>query len=57
MNKLSAADTAFRQQIDVKESALQERISQLEMEKRQEVDLANRKVCSMLGPVHGHLYF
>ena len=57
MNKLSAADTAFRQQIDVKESALQERISQLEMEKRQEVDLANRKVCSMLGLVHGHLYF
>ncbi|GFS15868.1 leucine-rich repeat and coiled-coil domain-containing protein 1 [Elysia marginata] len=44
MDKLSAADTAFRQQIDVKEAAMQERISQLEMEKHQEVELANRKV-------------
>lgn len=44
MDKLSAADSAFRQQIDMKEAAMQEQISQLEMEKQQEVELANRKV-------------
>ncbi|KAK3785292.1 hypothetical protein RRG08_015975 [Elysia crispata] len=44
MDKLSVADTAFRQQIDVKEAAMQEQIRQLETEKHQEVELANRKV-------------
>ena len=45
MDKLSVADTAFRQQIDVKEAAMQEQIRQLETRKHQEVELANRKVC------------
>ncbi|RUS92014.1 hypothetical protein EGW08_000227 [Elysia chlorotica] len=44
VEKLSAADAAFRQQMSVKEAAMQERVRQLEMEKQQEVELANRKV-------------
>ncbi|CAG5127843.1 unnamed protein product, partial [Candidula unifasciata] len=44
IEQLKAADTAFRQQLEMKEASLQEKITQLDFEKQQEVELANKKV-------------
>ena len=44
MEKLAAADVAFRHQLEMKEASQQEKIAQLELDKQQEVELANQKV-------------
>ncbi|XP_005094489.3 leucine-rich repeat and coiled-coil domain-containing protein 1 [Aplysia californica] len=44
LEKLKSVDSAFRQQLDVKEAAFQEALSRAQLEKQQEVELANRKV-------------
>ncbi|KAK6982634.1 leucine-rich repeat and coiled-coil domain-containing protein 1, partial [Biomphalaria glabrata] len=44
IEKLKSADNIFRQQLDLKEAAYQEKITQLELEKERELELANQKV-------------
>ncbi|BFZ19448.1 hypothetical protein BsWGS_22487 [Bradybaena similaris] len=44
IEQLKVADAAFRRQLELKEASFQERITQLEFEKQQEVELANKKV-------------